>query len=75
MEIFRISEKEQGRRLDVYMTEKKHWPRFFFMKALKNRKLKVNGKKEDPSYRLAAGGCDHLLCTGEKEGIGRHRYL
>lgn len=55
MEIFRISEKEQGRRLDVYMTEKKHWPRFFFMKALKNRKLKVNGKKEEPSYRLAAG--------------------
>lgn len=55
METFRISGKDRGKRLDVYMTEKKHWPRFFFMKALKNRKLKVNGKKEEPSYRLEEG--------------------
>lgn len=55
MEIFKISKKEQGKRLDVFLMDTKHWPRSLFMKALRTKKIKVNGKKEDPSYRLQAG--------------------
>lgn len=52
MEEFIITHKEEGKRLDVFLMEKKHWPRSFFMKALRTKKIKVNGKKEDPAYRL-----------------------
>ncbi len=55
MELFTISKKDQGKRLDVFLMEKKHWPRSFFMKALRTKKLKVNGKKEEASYHLMAG--------------------
>lgn len=55
MEIFIITHKEEGKRLDAFLLDKKHWPRSFFMKALRTKKIKVNGKKEDPSYRLQVG--------------------
>ena len=55
VEEFMITHKEDGKRLDVFLMEKKRWPRSFFMKALRTKKIKVNGKKEDPSYRLVAG--------------------
>ena len=34
---------------------KKHWPRSLVMKAIRTKKLKVNGKKEDASFRLSRG--------------------
>ena len=55
MEEFIIHSKEAGRRLDQFLMERKHWPRSFFMKALRTKKIKVNGKKEEAAYHLAEG--------------------
>ena len=55
MEEWHVTKKEAGLRLDRYLQEKKGWPRSFFMKAQRTNKIKVNRKKEDPSYRLAEG--------------------
>lgn len=67
MEEFRISSKEAGKRLDVFLTEKKKWPRFFFMKQLKAKKIKVNGKKVEPSYRILAGDVVTSYVLDEKK--------
>ena len=55
MEIFTIKKSEEGKRLDQFLMEKKHWPRAFFMKALRTKKIKVNGRKEAAAFRLSAG--------------------
>lgn len=55
MEIFRIKKSEEGKRLDQFLMEQKHWPRAFFMKALRTKKIKVNGRKEEAAFRLSAG--------------------
>lgn len=55
MEQWTIKKKEAGRRLDAFLMETKNWPRSFFMKALRTKKIKVNGKKEEASYRLLEG--------------------
>lgn len=55
MEQWTIKKKEAGKRLDAFLMEKKSWPRSFFMKALRTKKIKVNGKKEEASYRLQEG--------------------
>ena len=55
MEIFTIKKSEEGKRLDQFLMEKKHWPRAFFMKALRTKKIKVNGRKEEAAFRLSAG--------------------
>ena len=52
MEIFTIKKSEEGKRLDQFLMEKKHWPRAFFMKALRTKKIKVNGRKEEAAFRL-----------------------
>ena len=71
MEVFTITKKEQGKRLDVFLMEKKHWPRSLFMKALRTKKIKVNGKKEEPSYHLAIGDevKSFVLETAEKKSV------
>ncbi len=55
MEEWNIGRKEEGRRLDAFLMERKCWSRSFFMKALRTKKIKVNGKKMEPSYRLMEG--------------------
>ena len=55
MEIFTIKKSEEGKRLDQFLMEQKHWPRAFFMKALRTKKIKVNGRKEAAAFRLSAG--------------------
>ena len=55
MEIFTIKKSEEGKRLDQFLMEQKHWPRAFFMKALRTKKIKVNGRKEEAAFRLSAG--------------------
>ena len=55
MEEWNIGRKEEGRRLDAFLMERKGWSRSFFMKALRTKKIKVNGKKMEPSYRLREG--------------------
>lgn len=55
METFKIGPKDEGKRLDQFMQDKKHWPRSLVMKAIRTKKLKVNGKKEDASFRLSRG--------------------
>lgn len=55
MEEWIIRKKEDGKRLDAFFREKKNWGRVFFMKALRTNKIKVNGKKETPAYRLKEG--------------------
>lgn len=55
MEEWNIGRKEEGRRLDAFLMERKGWSRSFFMKALRTKKIKVNGKKMEPSYRLMKG--------------------
>ena len=65
METFKIGPKDEGKRLDQFMQDKKHWPRSLVMKAIRTKSdyvppivftdLKVNGKKEDASFRLSRG--------------------
>ena len=55
MEEWIINKKEEGKRLDAFLMEKKEWPRSFFMKALRMNKIKVNGKKKEAPSRLAEG--------------------
>lgn len=55
MEEWNIGRKEEGRRLDAFLMERKGWSRSLFMKALRTKKIKVNGKKMEPSYRLMEG--------------------
>lgn len=55
MEEWNIGRKEEGRRLDAFLMERKGWSCSFFMKALRTKKIKVNGKKMEPSYRLMEG--------------------
>ena len=62
MEIFTIKKSEEGKRLDQFLMEHKHWPRAFFMKALRTKKIKVNGRKEEAAYPLTAGDEVTLLC-------------
>lgn len=73
MEVFTITKKEQGKRLDVFLMEKKHWPRSLFMKALRTKKIKVNGKKEEPSYHLVTGDevKSFVLENAEKKSAAR----
>lgn len=68
MEQWTIKKKEKGRRLDAFLMEKKGWPRSFFMKALRTKKIKVNGKKEEASYRLEEGDLliSYVLEGGKK---------
>lgn len=72
MEQWTIKKKEKGRRLDAYLMEKKGWPRSFFMKALRTKKIKVNGKKEEASYRLEEG--DLLISYVLEGGKKRRRW-
>ena len=55
MEEWTIRAGEAGKRLDAFLMERKGWSRSFFMKALRTKKIKVNGKREEPSYRLQEG--------------------
>lgn len=43
------------KRLDRFMEEMEHWPHGMVVKAIRMKKLKVNGKKEDGTYRLCEG--------------------
>lgn len=48
---------QEGRRTAAgcFPYGKKGLEPFFFMKALRTKKIKVNGKKMEPSYRLMEG--------------------
>ena len=56
MKEFRIEGRHAGKRLDRFMEEIEHWPHGMVVKAIRMKKLKVNGKKEDGTYRLCEGG-------------------
>lgn len=55
MKEFRIERHHAGKRLDRFMEEMEHWPHGMVVKAIRMKKLKVNGKKEDGTYRLCEG--------------------
>ena len=55
MKEFRIERHHAGKRLDRFMEEIEHWPHGMVVKAIRMKKLKVNGKKEDGTYRLCEG--------------------
>lgn len=55
MKEFRIEGRHAGKRLDRFMEEIEHWPHGMVVKAVRTKKLKVNGKKEDGTYRLCEG--------------------
>ena len=55
MKEFRIDRHHAGKRLDRFMEEMEHWPHGMVVKAVRMKKLKVNGKKEDRTYRLCEG--------------------
>lgn len=55
MKEFRIEGRHAGKRLDRFMEEMEHWPHGMVVKAIRMKKLKVNGKKEDGTYRLCEG--------------------
>ena len=55
MKEFRIEGRHAGKRLDRFMEEMEHWPHGMVVKAVRTKQLKVNGKKEDGTYRLCEG--------------------
>ena len=55
MKKFIIGKSDAGKRLDRFMEEEASWPRSLVMKAIRTKKLKVNGKKEEASYRISEG--------------------
>ena len=52
MKEFRIEGRHAGKRLDRFMEEMEHWPHGMVVKAVRTKKLKVNGKKEDGTIWL-----------------------
>ncbi len=75
MEEFIIHSKDAGRRLDQFLMERKRWPRSFFMKALRTKKIKVNGKKEEAAYHLTAGDVVRSFVLEGKEEIKKVEIL
>ena len=69
MEEWTIRAGEAGKRLDAFLMERKGWSRSFFMKALRTKKIKVNGKKEEPSYRLKEGDRLRSFVLDEKRPL------
>ncbi len=55
MKEFLVDRQEAGKRLDRFMEEKEGWPHGMVMKAIRTKKLKVNGRKEEGAYRLCEG--------------------
>ena len=55
MKKFNAGRNDIGKRLDRFMEEAAGWPRSLVMKAIRTKKLKVNGKKEEASYRISEG--------------------
>lgn len=75
MEIFTIKKSEEGKRLDQFLMEQKHWPRAFFMKALRTKKIKVNGRKEAAAFRLSAGDEVRSFVLEKREAVRPVRIL
>ena len=75
MEIFTIKKSEEGKRLDQFLMEKKHWPRAFFMKALRTKKIKVNGRKEEAAFRLATGDEVRSFVLEKRDAVRPVRIL
>ena len=69
MEEWTIRAGEAGKRLDAFLMERKGWSRSFFMKALRTKKIKVNGKKEESSYRLQEGDRLRSFVLDEKRPL------
>lgn len=46
MKEFRIDRHHAGKRLDRFMEEIEHWPHGMVVKAIRMKKLKVNGKRK-----------------------------
>ncbi len=70
MKKFNAGRNDIGKRLDRFMEEAAGWPRSLVMKAIRTNKLKVNGKKEEASYRIS--GDDEIVSyllekTGKKD--------
>lgn len=59
MKKFNAGRNDIGKRLDRFMEEAAGWPRSLVMKAIRTKKLKVNGKKEEASYRIS--GDDEIV--------------
>lgn len=75
MEIFTIKKSEEGKRLDQFLMEQKHWPRAFFMKALRTKKIKVNGRKEEAAFRLSAGDEVRSFVLEKRDAVRPVRIL
>ncbi len=75
MEIFKIKKSEEGKRLDQFLMEQKHWPRAFFMKALRTKKIKVNGRKEEAAFRLSAGDEVRSFVLEKRDAVRAVRIL
>lgn len=55
MKKFIIGKSDAGKRLDRFMEEEAGWPHSLLMKAIRTKKLKVNGKKQEAAYRTEEG--------------------
>ena len=55
MKEYSITAEDAGKRLDAFLMSREQMPRGVFMKALRTNKIKVNRKKQEPSYRLTEG--------------------
>lgn len=55
MKKFIIGKSDAEKRLDRFMEEEAGWPHSLLMKAIRTKKLKVNGKKQEAAYRTEEG--------------------
>ena len=71
MKEFRIEGRHAGKRLDRFMEEIEHWPHGMVVKAIRMKKLKVNGKTLTARHPLMSmnAGMAYLPEDRKNEGI------
>ena len=66
MKTFRITKNDSGQRLDKFLSKAvKRLPKSLMYKYIRQKRVKVNGKKKEISYRLAEGDQVDLYISDE----------
>lgn len=66
MKSFTVNKNDEGKRLDRFVTQSApHLPKSLMYKDIRNKRIKVNGKKSDISYRLREGDVVDMFISDE----------
>lgn len=77
MQEYIVSSKDAGKRLDRFLAEKRpELSRIFILKGLRTNKVKLNGRREEGSVRLAAGDriADYMLAAEKTAPLRRDGF-